>query len=57
MDKVLKYESLMDELAPVFRTLNTPFQGTLGVTRNRSIEKTEDLTKKSTPQSNGRWFP
>lgn len=31
VDKVIKYESLMDELAHVFDTLGIPFEGTLGV--------------------------
>ncbi len=31
VDRVLKYESLMDELAQVFGHLNVPFNGTLGV--------------------------
>lgn len=42
VSKVLKYESLMDELAPVFHTLNIPFEGTLGV--NTKSEHRKDRT-------------
>lgn len=39
VDRVIKYESLMDELAQVFGMLGIPFSGTLGVTAKSEHRK------------------
>jgi hypothetical protein len=39
LDKVIKYESLMDELAIVFRELGVPFEGSLNVTAKSEHRK------------------
>ncbi|MDX1641955.1 MAG: hypothetical protein R3220_09680 [Balneolaceae bacterium] len=41
VDKVIRYESLMDELGQVFRDLGVPFDGTLGVRAKSSHRKSK----------------
>lgn len=42
VDKVIKYESLMDELGVIFGNLGIPFAGTLGVTAKSEHRKDRD---------------
>lgn len=39
LDKVLKYENLMEELSIIFEMIGNPYNSTLGVMLNLNIEK------------------